>query len=189
MKGYIFPLVLFVLIFHFQVFAEMKDSAMGAFEEKALEVRPFDLNNVRLLNGPFKHAQDLSGRSLLKYEPDRLLAKFRTTAGLKSKAEPYSGWEAQGIAGHSLGHYLSACSLMYASTGDERFKERVNYIVDELEACQNANGNGYAMCVPRGKELFKEVSEGKITTQRFNLNGCWVPIYTLHKEMSGLRDA
>ncbi len=189
MKAYIFPLVSFVLMFHFQVFAEVKDFAMRAFEEKALEVRPFDLNNVRLLNGPFKHAQDLSGRSLLKYELDRLLAKFRTTAGLKSKAESYSGWEAQGIAGHSLGHYLSACSLMYASTRDERFKERVDYIVDELEACQNANSNGYAMCVPRGKELFKEVSEGKITTQRFNLNGCWVPIYTLHKEMSGLRDA
>ena len=38
MKEYIFPLVSFVLIFHFQVFAEIKDSAMKAFEEKALEV-------------------------------------------------------------------------------------------------------------------------------------------------------
>ena len=37
MKEYIFPLVSFVLIFHFQVFAEIKDSAMRAFEEKALE--------------------------------------------------------------------------------------------------------------------------------------------------------
>ena len=44
MKEYIFPLVSFVLIFHFQVFAEIKDSAMRAFEEKALEVRPFDLS-------------------------------------------------------------------------------------------------------------------------------------------------
>lgn len=178
-----------ILMFHCQVFAEVKDSAMRACEQKVLKVRPFDLSRVRLLDGPFKHAQDLSGRSLLNYEPDRLLSKFRTTAGLKPKAEHYSGWEAQGIAGHSLGHYLSACSLMYASTGNKRFKERVDYIVGELEACQKGNDSGYAMCVPRGKELFKEVSGGKITTQRFNLNGCWVPIYTLHKEMSGLRDA
>jgi len=189
MKERIFFCVLLNLIFCIQVSADIKDSQMKAFEEKALKVRPFDLSKVRLLDGPFKHAQDLNGKSLLNYEPDRLLSKFRTTAGLEPKAEPYSGWEAQGIAGHSLGHYLSACSLMYASTADERFKERVDYIVDELEACQKANANGYAMCVPRGKELFKEISEGKITTERFNLNGCWVPIYTLHKEMSGLRDA
>ena len=189
MKKYIFSVLPVVLMFHCQVFAEVKDPAMRAFEKKALEVRLFDLSSVRLLDGPFKHAQDLSGRSLLNYEPDRLLSKFRTTAGLEPKAEPYSGWEAQGIAGHSLGHYLSSISLMYASTADKRFKERVDYIVDELEEIQKANSNGYAMCIPRGKELFKEVSEGNITTERFNLNGCWVPIYTLHKEMSGLRDA
>lgn len=189
MKMRILFFLLLILILRIQVSANVKDPQMMAFEEKALKVRPFDLSQVRLLNGPFKHAQNLNRKSLLNYEPDRLLSKFRTTAGLEPKAEPYSGWEAQGIAGHSLGHYLSACSLMYASTGDKRFKERVDYIVDELEACQQGNGNGYAICVPRGKELFKEVSEGKITTQRFNLNGCWVPIYTLHKEMSGLRDA
>ncbi|MBC8470990.1 MAG: glycoside hydrolase family 127 protein [Planctomycetes bacterium] len=185
---FIFFLSLIVML-RIQALANVEDPRMKAFEEKALKVKPFDLSQVRLLNGPFKHAQNLNRRSLLNYETDRLLSKFRTTAGLEQKAEPYSGWEAQGIAGHSLGHYLSACSIMYASTGDKLFKERVDYIVDELEACQQGNGNGYAMCVPRGKELFKEVSEGKITTQRFNLNGCWVPIYTLHKEMSGLRDA
>ena len=178
-----------VLMFHCQAFAEIKDPAMRACEEKALNVRPFDLSNVRLLDGPFKHAQDLSGKSLLNYEPDRLLSNFRKRAGLEPKAEPYRGWESQGLMGHSLGHYLSSLSLMYASTGDEKYKERVDYIVDELEVIQKANRDGYAMCVPRGKELFKEVSEGNITTQRFSLNGCWAPLYTLHKEMSGLRDA
>ncbi len=189
MKVCVFPIVSLVLMFHCQVFAEVEDPEMKACEQKALKVRPFDLSSVRLLDGPFKHAQDLSGKSLLNYEPDRLLSKFRTTAGLEPKAEPYSGWEAQGIAGHSLGHYLSGLSLMYASTGDKRFKDRADYIVDELEEIQKANGDGYAMCVPRGRELFGEVSEGDIKTQRFDLNGCWVPIYTLHKELSGLRDA
>jgi len=189
MKACIIFVVSLVLMFHSQVFAEVKDPQMKACEQQSLKVRPFDLSRVRLLDGPFKHAQDLSGKSLLNYKPDRLLSKFRKVAGLEPKAEPYSGWEAQGIAGHSLGHYLSALSLMYASTGDERFKKRVDYIVDELEEIQNANGDGYAMCVPRGRELFKEVSEGDIKTQRFDLNGCWVPIYTLHKEFSGLRDA
>jgi len=202
MKTLIFCVVL-VLMLHCQVFAEVKDTEMRACEEKALYVRPFDSTHVRLLDGPFKHAQDLCVKTLLpapvlsaqvtqaqvNYEPDRLLSNFRKRAGLEPKAKPYGGWESQALMGHSLGHYLSACSLMYISTGDKRFKERVDYIVDELEEIQNANGDGYAMCVPRGKKLFKEVSEGKITTQRFSLNGCWAPIYTLHKEMSGLRDA
>jgi len=189
MKLHNFLCISLLLIIQSQLSADVQDAHIRTFEEQTLRVRPFDLSQVRLLEGPFKHAQELSGKSLLNYEPDRFLSKFREVAGLEPKAEPYSGWEAEGIAGHSLGHYLSGCLLMYASTGDKRFKERVDYIVNELEEIQNANGNGYAMCVPRGKELFKEVSEGKIETQRFNLNGCWVPIYTLHKIMSGLRDA
>ncbi len=184
-----FLLVSLILIFSFQVFAEIKDPAMKACEDKALKVCTFDLKDVRLLNGPFKHAQNLSGKSLMNYEPDRLLANFRMRAGLERKAEPYGGWESQGLMGHSLGHYLSALTLMYASTGEEKYKDRADYIVNELEEIQKANGDGYIMCVPRGKELFKEVSEGNITTQRFSLNGCWAPLYTLHKEMSGLRDA
>jgi hypothetical protein len=159
-------------------------------EKIQLKAEKFDLSNIRLFEGtPFYRAQELNKKILLSYDPDRLMARFRSEAGMKPKAEAYGGWEAEGIAGHSLGHYLSGCSLMFASTGDSRFKNRVDYLVDELELCQRANGNGYAMCIPRGKELFKEVSEGKIETQRFNLNGCWVPIYTLHKEMAGLRDA
>ncbi len=188
MKARIFCAVL-ILMLHCQVFAEVKDPEMKACEGKALHVRLFDPTHVRLLDGPFKHAQDLGVKTLLNYEPDRLLSNFRKRAGLEPKAKPYGGWESQALMGHSLGHYLSACSLMYISTGDKRFKERIDYIVDELEGIQNANGDGYAMCVPRGKELFKEVSEGNITTQRFSLNGCWAPIYTLHKETSGLRDA
>ncbi|MDQ5853718.1 MAG: glycoside hydrolase family 127 protein [Chloroflexota bacterium] len=49
---------------------------------------------------------------------------FRVTAGLASEAAPLGGWEGPAIKprGHSLGHYRSACSLMYASTGDLHFK-------------------------------------------------------------------
>jgi len=184
-----FCVMLLILMFSSLVFAEVKDPVMKACEEKTLKLRPFDLSDVRLLDGPFKHAQELNVQYLLDFVPDRLLANFRVRAALEPNAQPYGGWESQALMGHTLGHYLSACSLMYASTGDNRFKERVDYIVDDLEKIQQANGDGYLMCVPRGKELFKEVSEGKIETQRFNLNGCWAPIYTLHKIMSGLRDS
>jgi DUF1680 family protein len=153
------------------------------------EARAFDLADVRLLEGPFKKAMALDARYLLRLEPDRLLSWFRKEAGLKPKGEVYGGWEQQGVAGHSLGHYLSACAMMFASTRDARFRERVNYIVNELELCQRANGNGYVAAIPEGKKIFREIAAGDIRSQGFDLNGGWVPWYTLHKLFAGLLDA
>lgn len=151
---------------------------------------PFPLTDVKLLEGPFLHATELDVKILLSYEPDRLLSKFYSEAGLKPKAEHYGGWEDETIAGHSLGHYLSACSMMYQTTGDTRFLERVNYIVDELKKLQDADGQGYIGAFPNGKKILtEEVAKGNIRSQGFDLNGIWVPFYTQHKMMAGLRDA
>ncbi|MCA1619983.1 MAG: glycoside hydrolase family 127 protein [Acidobacteria bacterium] len=153
------------------------------------EARDFDLADVRLLDGPFKRAMALDAEYLLQLDPDRLLSWFRKEAGLKPKGAVYGGWEAQGIAGHSLGHYLTACSMMYAATGDARFRQRVGYVVDELERCQKANGGGYVAAIPGGKKIFREVAAGDIRSKGFDLNGGWVPWYTMHKLFAGLLDA
>jgi hypothetical protein len=155
----------------------------------SFKAEPFELSAVRLLEGPFRHSQELDHAYLLKLEPDRMLAWYRKEAGLEPKAQVYGGWETEGVAGHTLGHYLSACSEMFAATGDEQLRERVNYIVDELAVCQAANSNGYVAAIPQGKRIFSEISRGTITSQGFDLNGGWVPFYTLHKELAGLRDA
>ncbi len=152
------------------------------------QAEPFPLTQVRLLDSPFKQAMDLDGKYLLSLEPDRLLSWYRKEAGLQPKAPVYGGWESTGLAGHTLGHYLSACSLMYQSTGDTRFLERVNYIVGELAECQQANGNGYIAAIPKGKDIFGKVAQGVVNNQG-GLNGGWAPWYTIHKEMAGLIDA
>ena len=151
--------------------------------------QPFSLHDVRLLDGPFKTGQDIGAHYLLSLEPDRLLANFRTDAGLEPKAKHYDGWEAQGVSGHTLGHYLSACAMGWASTGDKKFLDRVNYMVDELAECQNANGDGYVAAIPGGKKAYAEVAAGNIRSAGFDLNGIWVPNYTMHKVLAGLRDA
>ncbi|WP_219838477.1 glycoside hydrolase family 127 protein [Paenibacillus sp. R14(2021)] len=153
------------------------------------KVRPFSLGEVTLLDGPFKHAMDLNRSYLLALEPDRLLARFREYAALSPKAVQYGGWEAESLSGHTLGHYLSAISMMYASLGEEDFKQRVDYVTDELETCQNAHGDGYVSGIPRGREVFEEVAGGDIRSKGFDLNGAWAPLYTLHKLFAGLRDA
>jgi hypothetical protein len=151
---------------------------------------PFSISDVRLLDGPFLHATELDAKILLAYEPDRLLSGFYSEAGLKPKAEHYMGWENETIAGHSLGHYLSACSMMYQTTGDKQFLDRVNYIVSELKILQDADGKGYIGAIPKGKMKFEnEIAKGDIRSQGFDLNGIWSPVYTQHKVMAGLRDA
>ncbi|MGH7976464.1 MAG: beta-L-arabinofuranosidase domain-containing protein, partial [Limisphaerales bacterium] len=81
-----------------------------------LQARPFPLKDVRLLDGPFRDAMLRDGNYLLSLEPDRLLSWFRKEAGLQPKGKVYGGWESSGLAGHTLGHYLSACSRMYQDT-------------------------------------------------------------------------
>ncbi len=151
------------------------------------KVLPFEIDEVKLTKGPYLTATELNADILLNYEPDRFLAKFRSEAGLEPKAEHYHGWEDNTIAGHSLGHYLTAICLMYESTGNQEFKERAIYITNELALCQEADGEGYIGAFPDGKRILEEeVAMGIIQAQGFNLNGIWVPYYTQHKVMNGL---
>ena len=150
-------------------------------------VAPFDLADIRLLDSPFREAQERDSRYLLQLDPDRLLHNFRVNAGLQPKAPVYGGWESVepwiGIKchGHTLGHYLTACSLMFASTSDQRCKQRVDYIVSELNECQVASKTGLICAFPDGQAPLDQI---------LNATGfVGVPWYTMHKIFAGLRDA
>lgn len=151
------------------------------------KLKSFALSEVRLGDGPFRTAQQLDAKYLLELEPDRLLHNFRVNAGLKPKADVYGGWEsvepwiAIRCHGHTLGHYLSACSMMFASTGAQEFKQRVDYIVHELQQCQTAYKSGLICAFPDGQKPLDEIR----TTTKF----VGVPWYTMHKIFAGLRDA
>ena len=159
--------------------------------EDIVQARPVPLSAVRLTGGPLKHAQDLNARYLLELEPDRMLAYYRDRAGLTQKAEPYAGWDGDGrnLTGHIAGHYLTAVSLMWAATGDERFKDRADYLVTELKEVQDVHGDGYLSALSGGRRAFGELARGQIRSASFDLNGEWAPWYTLHKTFGGLRDA
>ncbi|HVV73326.1 MAG TPA: beta-L-arabinofuranosidase domain-containing protein, partial [Verrucomicrobiae bacterium] len=106
-------------------------------------VAPIPLESVRLAGGPLGKAQDLGIQNILRLDPDRLLYHFRLLAGLDPKADrDYGGWEGPGrqLTGHMAGHYLSACSLMYAATGDERLQSAADYMVDQLADVQAKRG-------------------------------------------------
>ncbi len=159
---------------------------------------PLPLVDVRLTGGPLKQAQDLDAAYLLSLSTDRLLAGYRIRAGLEAKAPGYGGWdsvEGKQLTGHIAGHYLSAVSLMHATTGDARFKQRAEELVAGLMEVQRKRGNGYLGALANadgrdGCELFEnEIAKGEIRSAGFDLNGMWAPFYTLHKTFAGLRDA
>jgi len=175
----------------------MAQSYVPEYDNKEVKVAPvitvkaypFPLKDVRLLDGPFKQAMEADARYLLEIDPDRLLSEFRSHSSLEPKGAKYGGWESSGLAGHTLGHYLSACSMQYAATGDTAFLHRVNYIVGELAICQQARKTGYIGAIPKEDTLWAEVAAGNIRSRGFDLNGAWSPWYTVHKVMAGLLDA
>jgi hypothetical protein len=143
-------------------------------------VRPFALNQVTLDAGPLQQARDWSRGFMLRIGNDRLLHNFRMTAGLQSNAQPLGGWEAPDceLRGHFVGHYLSACSLLYAATADAEVKAKADGLVTGIAECQaKLNDNGYVSAFPT--ELFVRLDK------RVNV---WAPFYTMHKIMAGLLD-
>lgn len=106
-------------------------------------VEPVPARHVSLKPSIFARAQDANRAYLVSLQPDRLLHNFHLGAGLPVKAPVYGGWEAQSIAGHTLGHYLSACALQVANDGDPVLSERLAYTVAQLARVQAAHGDGY----------------------------------------------
>ncbi|HWS97016.1 MAG TPA: glycoside hydrolase family 127 protein, partial [Candidatus Methylomirabilis sp.] len=141
---------------------------------------PFPMKSVRLGPGVFRAAADANRRYLKTLPPQRLLHTFRLTAGLPSSAEPLGDWEKPDceLRGHFVGgHYLSACALAFASSGDEELKGKGDLMVAELAQCQARHKNGYLSAFPQ--ELFDRLRDGVKV---------WAPFYTLHKIMAGHLD-
>ena len=81
--------------------------------QEKLYPNEFNLSDVKLLDGPFKHARELNIQTLLKYNVDRLLAPYLKEAGLKPKDSSYKNWA--GLDGHIAGHYLTAMAINTAT--------------------------------------------------------------------------
>lgn len=149
----------------------------------------FPLNQVEVTSGVFKEAALTDFEYIKDLDADRLLAPFLREAGLEPKAKSYTNWENTGLDGHTAGHYLSALSMYYASTGDPEAKELLDYALSELQKAQQANGNGYVGGIPGSRQLWDEIKAGKINASSFGLNNRWVPLYNIHKTFNGLKDA
>jgi hypothetical protein len=148
-------------------------------QDAAPKVEPFPMTQVRVLGGPYHDGQEWNRGYMNRLAADRLIHNFRLNAGLPSSAEPLGGWEEPKgeLRGHFTGHYLSACALMYASTGDKDIKAKGDYMVAELAKCQAKLGGGYLSAFPT--EFWDRLDARQKV---------WAPYYTVHKIMAGMFD-
>lgn len=152
-------------------------------------IKPFDLGSVTIQDNVFTGNRDRDYDYLLSVNDDQLLYNFRDAAGLDTKnAPPAEGWDAPdcNLRGHTTGHYLTAIAQAYTSSCEDRFKDKIDYMVSELGKCQDAMAasdkfspgflSGYS------EEQFEKLED--LTTYP----KIWAPYYTLHKIMAGLID-
>lgn len=157
-----------------------------------------DKRNITLLNSVFSQSEKIGREYLDGVDIDRLLSPIFEAHDMPApnNAKRYGGWERKSannwekspetfsLAGHSLGHFLSAFSECYAKIGDEKLKQKILYIVSQLESVQNNAKSGY---IGGCKEnCFTELFDKNLTSWA---EGYWVPWYNLHKIFKGLTDA
>lgn len=174
------------------LYPHINDNKVVVAPRASILMYDFKLNEVTLGEGVLKQAMELNRKWLLDLNPNRLLHRFHLYANLDTQAPIYGGWESEKISGHTLGHYLSACSMQYSATNEQEFKARVDYMVGELDRCQQQYKGvmtGYVGGIPEQERIFTEISTGNLYSSGFDLNGGWVPMYTLHKLYAGLIDA
>ncbi|MEO6816274.1 MAG: glycoside hydrolase family 127 protein [Edaphobacter sp.] len=144
-------------------------------EKVAWKVKPFPMPQVRLLPSLWMDMMELNRSYLHSLPNDRLAHNFRVTAGLPSDAVPLGGWEAPDceLRGHYVGHYLSGCALLHASTGDLDIRNKANALVAILAECQAKDG--YLGAYP-----------ATFYDRLRNHEKVWAPFYTYHKILAGM---
>ncbi len=142
------------------------------------------LQNVKLLDSPFRDNQQRNTTYLEFLDPERLLRSFRLNYGLPSAAQPCGGWEkpTSEVRGHNTGHLMSGLALTYANTGEPALAERGRHLVGQLAALQARATDagfhpGYLSAFP--EYYFDWLEQGKPV---------WSPYYMIHKYLAGMID-
>ncbi len=173
-----------------------------------------DLSSVSLDGDDSIYAQNYGrAKEYLKVmDADRMLYNFRRTFGQDTNgAGALSGWdEPTGLLrGHSTGHFMSALAEAYASTGDEAYKEKLDYVIDamrELQLLSQGKASEFVTaCTPSDAAQSKWSTdpstwgEGFISAyspDQFALleqytpyATIWAPYYTMHKLLAGFLDS
>ena len=166
-------------------------SILLAVAAQAQDIQRFCPADVRLTSSEMLERQQWDEHYILSLDADRLLYHFRGECGLEQlpNTSPYGGWESTDLRGHTLGHWLSALSLMAGGQASsdavkEEAQKRLTYTVNVLAACQQQRSKLHPLSagfLSAFREQMLDVAD--------NTGQGWAPYYTLHKILQGLIDA
>ena len=158
---------------------------------QAQALQRFAPSDVHILEGEQLQRQLWDEHYILSLDADRLLYHFRQECGLAPlpNTVPYGGWESTDLRGHTLGHWLSALSLMAGGQAlsdavKEEAQKRLTYTVNVLAACQQQRSERH----PESAGYLSAFREQMLDVADSTGQG-WAPYYTLHKILQGLLDA
>ena len=147
-------------------------------------------------NSIFKKSMETGLKYILHIDVDRLLAPSYEVHGLTppNHAVRYGGWERKGasnwgaskdsftLAGHSLGHWLSAAAAFWFDHHNTQVLEKLEYVITSLKNLQDQTASGYiGGCL---EDTFQKAFEGRPDW----CQDYWVPWYGIHKIYQGLID-
>ena len=185
-------IISFFLLVHICIDAQSRypgqqQDKMTIQDKIPMKAYAFDLNDIRLLDSPFKENMERESQWILSLDVKRILHSFRTNAGIYDGNEggyfvikKLGGWESLDceLRGHSTGHILSGLALLYASTGNEIYRVKADSIVKGLAEVQEVlNEDGYLSAFPQ-----------QLINRNISGQPVWAPWYTLHKLFAGLID-
>ncbi|HZC74325.1 MAG TPA: beta-L-arabinofuranosidase domain-containing protein [Jatrophihabitans sp.] len=104
-------------------------------------VRPFQLSAVRLGSSLFQEKRDRMKDFIRQFDGRRFLVLFNNNAGRPNPpgVPVVGGWEDGGqLSGHWTGYYLTALAQCYADQGEQVYKDKLDWMVNELAAVQEA---------------------------------------------------
>ena len=162
-----------------------------------IDIHDFSISDVTMTDDYCTNAFDKEMDYLLSFDTERLLAGFRENAGLSTNgAKRYGGWENTNIAGHCVGHYLTALAQAYQNPSvtpqqKDALYSRMKTLIDGMQVCQQRSRGkkGFLWAAPVPSDGNVERQFDRVEIGKANIfDDAWVPWYTMHKLIAGLVD-
>ena len=130
--------------------------ALGQAEGKGKRViEPFDYKGITLADGPVLAQVTEVRKYYLAIPNDDLLKGFRKRAGKDAPGADMGGWYS-GDVFHIFGQIVSGLSRMYAGTGDEACRDKVNTLLVEWGKCIAPDGYFFYSDKPNARHYIYE---------------------------------
>ncbi|SFX02443.1 beta-L-arabinofuranosidase domain-containing protein [Ruminococcus sp. XPD3002] len=161
------------------------------------DITDFSISDVAVTDDYCTNALNKELEYLLSFDTEKLLAGFRDNAGLSTNgATRYGGWENTNIAGHCVGHYLTALAQAYqrpdiSSEQRDALYKRMKTLIDGMKTCQqhSRGKTGFLWAAPVPSDGNVERQFDRVEIGKANIfDDAWVPWYTMHKLIAGIVD-